>query len=151
VKPIRVRVPPRVAEHRDDLAVLAGAVQVLGQHRDICSSRHPGCFRRLDVPHRVADHHARCVRRRTQLLQRHLQQVRGRLERLDVGAARPVVGDAAGVQLVQEDIHVALLTRAGQHEPVTTFPDGDERVTGTGQRRHLLQQRVDSLPCCSRA
>jgi len=80
-------------------------------------------FRRFDVPHRIADHHARCVRRRAQLFQRHLQQVRCRLGRLDVGAA-------AG---------------AGQHEPVTTFLDGYEQVAGTGQRRYLLEQRVDLL------
>jgi len=40
---------------------------------------------------------------------------------------------------------VALLTGAGQHEPVTTFLDGHEQVAGTGQRRHLLEQRVDLL------
>ena len=54
-------------------------------------------------------------------------------------------GDATGAQLVQEDVHVALLTGAGQHEPVTTFLDGYEQVAGTGQRRHLLEQRVDLL------
>src|SRR6478735_3799993 len=54
---------------------------------------------------------------------RHLQQVRCRLGRLDVGAT-------AG---------------AGQHEPVTTFLDGYEQVAGTGQRRYLLEQRVDLL------
>ena len=32
---LRVGAPPRVPEHRDDLAVLPGAMQVLGQHRDV--------------------------------------------------------------------------------------------------------------------
>jgi hypothetical protein len=40
---------------------------------------------------------------------------------------------------------VALLTGAGQHEPVTTFLDGQEQVGGAGQQRHLLEQRVDLL------
>jgi hypothetical protein len=65
----------------------------------------------------------------------------GFFRRLDVGAARPVVGDAAGVQLVQEDVHVALLTRTGQHEPVTMFLDGYEQVTGT-ERRARYQARA---------
>src|ERR1700749_4499213 len=34
---------------------------------------------------------------------------------------------------------------AAQHEPVTTFLDGYEQVAGTGQRRYLLEQRVDLL------
>src|SRR4051812_19077820 len=60
--------------------------ETAGAHDD---RRHAGLFRRLDVPHRVADQHARRVGRRAQLLQRHLQQVRRRLGRLDVVAAGP--------------------------------------------------------------
>ena len=56
-----------------------------------------------------------------------------------------VIDDATGVQLVQEDVHVALLGGAGQHEPVPTLLDGHEQVARARQRRHLLKERVDFL------
>ena len=67
-------------------------------------------------------------------------------------AAGPVVGDAVGVQLVQEDVHVALLTGAGQHEPVTTFLDGYEQVAGTRGKGAISSSSAStSSPCSSRA
>src|SRR5271166_4863243 len=85
-----------------------------------------------------------CMRRLSQLIERKAGK-HARTSGLFQQAPSPVVDDAAGVQLVQEDVHVALLTGAGQHEPVTTFLDRYEQVAGTGQRRHLLEQRVDLL------